>query len=133
MPAKRERLLRTLQFEYTGRVLLLGGWILGDHQQQAIAGVSEKAYWQDPERWVIEAHRALDIDGRIMVVVPTGPGEYRYGEFFNQANLEGLKERYKDPEDVFAFAQSLPSPKEALKQFDADAWREEFKAKILTM
>jgi hypothetical protein len=93
MTTKRDRLLRTLRFENTDRVPLLGGWILGDHQQQAIVGVSEKAYWQDPERYVVEAHRALDIDGMIIVVVPAGSGEYRDGEFFNQANLEGLKER----------------------------------------
>ena len=133
MLAKRERILRTLRFEETDHVPLLGGWILGDHQQQQIAGCTEEAYWQDPARCAIEAHRALDVDGMIMVMVPERPGEYRDAELYSREKLEGVKQRYESPEDVLAFSRALPSPEEALRRFDAEAWREEFKAHVLTM
>ena len=133
MLTKRERILRTLRFEETDRVPLLGGWILGDHQQQQIAGCTEEAYWQDPATCAIEAHRALDIDGMIMVMVPERPGEYRDAELYSREKLEGVKQRYESPEDVLAFARALPSSDEALRRFDAEAWREEFKAHVLTM
>ena len=128
---KRERILKTLHFEKADRVPILGGWVLGDRQHQALAGCSEEAYWQDPMRYVIEAHRALDVDGMIMVVVPEEPGEYRGG--LTKEKFESYKDRYHSPEEVLAFARSLPSSEEVARCFDADAWRESFKAEILAM
>ncbi len=37
MNTKRQRLLNTLNFEDTDRVPLLGGWIIADGHEQAIA------------------------------------------------------------------------------------------------
>ena len=128
---RRERLLAALRFEKTDRVPLLGGWVLGDLQHQALAGCTAEEYWQDPLQWAIEAHRALDVDGMIMVVVPEQPGDYRGG--LTKEKFEAYKDRYRTPEDVLAFARSRPSPAEALRRFDAEAWREEFKAGILAM
>jgi hypothetical protein len=131
---KRQRLLDALNFEDTDRVPLLGGWIIADSHQQAIAGCTEQAYWQDPVRWAIEAHRVLDVDGMIMVVVPDEPGEYLFDtHVLNKQNLESLKERFARPEDVLAHARSLPSPREAARRFDVEAWKEDFRREVLAM
>jgi len=132
-PSKRERILRTLHFEEIDHVPLLGGWILGEHQHQEIAGCSAEAFWEDPVQCTIDAHRALAVDGMVMVMVPPKPGEYRDEQLYSQEKLEGLNRRYRNPEDVLAFAKALPSPDEALKSFDADAWREEVRADVLSM
>jgi len=128
----RQRILNTLNFEDTDRVPLLGGWIIADAHQQAIAGCTAREYWQDPTRWAIEAHRVLGVDGMIMVVVPEAPGEYLFDtDVLNKENLERVKERYRNPEDVLAHARSLPSPQEAARAFDVEAWKEDFRAEVL--
>ncbi len=128
---KRQRILTALAFERADRVPLLGGWVLGDRQQQALAGCREDEYWRDPVRWAIEAERALGVDGMIMVSAPLRPGEYRDGTFYSKAHLESLATRYRSPEDVLAYAQSLPSPEEARHGFDAAGWRDAFRAEVL--
>jgi hypothetical protein len=128
---KRQRILRMLAFERPDRVPLLGGWLLGDRQQQALAGCSEAEYWQDPLGWAIEAERALGVDGMIMVSVPARPGQYRDGEFFTKAHLERVGQQYRRPEDVLAFASSLPAADEALRQFDGAGWQAGFRSEVL--
>lgn len=130
MMNKRERILKTLNFKRADHVPLLGGWILGDNQHQEITGCSEETYWQEPTRYVIEAHRTVDVDGMIMLKTPQEPGEYREG--LTKEKFESYKERYRRPEDVLAFARSLPSAQKALEDFDDVAWRDAFKTDILT-
>ena len=131
MMTKRERVLKTLRFERTDRVCLLGGWMIDDRHQQVIAGCTEESYWRDPVNCAIQAHRALGVDGMIMVRVPGAPGAYR-GDLTKES-FEGYRELYKGPEDVLVFVESRPSSEEAAKRFDADAWRDEFKSEILSM
>jgi len=128
---KRERLLATLNFEKPDRVALLGGWILGDQQHQAIVGIPEEEYWNDPARYVIEAHREVGVDGMIALHVPSKPGEYRGG--LTKEIFESYHERYASPEDVLSYVQALPPPAEAARQFDSEAWRDEFKNQILSL
>jgi len=129
MLGKRDRLLNTLRYRAVDRVPLLGGWTLGDNQHQAITGCPAEEYWKDPQRYVIEADRALGVDGMIALHVPTGPGEYR--DEIIQNDFEGWRDRYASPEDVLTYARALPSPRKALADFDADAWRNDFRANIL--
>jgi len=131
MSASKDLLLNTLHSQPTQRVPLLGGWMLGDNQHQELTGCRADEYWQDPLRYMIEAHRVLGIDGMIMAPVPTGPGEYRGG--LSKEDFESYKDRYASPEDVLAFALSQPSPMEALAAFDSQAWRREFESDILMM
>ena len=132
MIARRERILRTLHFEEPDRAPLLGGWIIDDGHHIAITGCAEEAYWHDPMKYAIEAHRMLDVDGMIQVLAPKTPGEYRNSEYFSQELLESVHKRYRNPEDVLAFVRSQPSPEELAMEFDAEAWRDEFRADVLT-
>jgi hypothetical protein len=125
---KRERILATLAFESTDRVPLLGGWLLGDRLQQHFAGVDAEEYWRDPPRYSAAAERALGVDGMIALHVPRWPGEYRGEE--TRESFEAYKARFASPEDVVAFVRSLPSPQEALRRFDGDAWRDRLAADI---
>lgn len=127
---KRERILKMLAFEQPDRVPLLGGWVLGDRQHQALAGCSEEEYWRDPLRWAIEAERALGVDGMIAVLAPRNPGEYRDAQLFTKTHLEEVKQRFRTPEDVLAHARSLPGPAEAVRRFDAEKWKAELAANI---
>jgi hypothetical protein len=129
MMTKRERILRTLHFAESDCVPLLGGWIIDDRHQQAIAGCTEEVYWQNPARCAIQAHRVLGVDGMIMVNVPDAPGAYRGN--LTKDSFESYKQRFKGPEDVLAYVRSQPSSEEAVSRFDADGWREELRSQIL--
>lgn len=126
----RERILATLAFEQRDRVALLGGWLLGDRLQQHFAGVDADTYWQNPAHYAVAAERNLGVDAMIGLHVPRWPGEYRGDE--TRESFEAYKARYQSPEDVAAFVRELPSAEQALRQFDADAWREHLLADILT-
>jgi len=125
---KRERIETTLAFEQPDRVPLLGGWLLGDELQQAIAGVGAEEYWRDPARYVVATERALGVDAMIALRVPRWPGEYRGEE--SKELFEQYKTKYQSPEDVLTFVRALPSPDEALRRFDADGWRRQLIADI---
>jgi hypothetical protein len=127
----RERLLAMLDGKRTDRVPLLGGWVLGDAQHQALAGCSAEAYWRDPARWAIEAHRRLGVDGMIALHVPRAPGDYRDG--LTKEGFEAYKARYPSVEHVLAYAQAQPSPQEAAAAFDAEGWRDELRGHVLAM
>lgn len=129
MLTHRERILKTLAFERPDRVALLGGWVIDDRLQQTLAGCSEAEYWQNPQRWAVEAERALGVDGMIDLITPPAPGDYRLG--LTRERFESYKERYRSPEDVLAFARSRPSADEAARAFDAEAWRDSFRAEVL--
>ena len=129
--SRRERLVSALCFQETDRVPLLGGWVLGDRQHQTILGITADVYWQDPQRYTVGAHRALGVDGMIALMVPHGPDEYRDPAFYSREHLEYIGARCRGPEDVLAYAKSLPSSEETLRAFDADAWDAGFRAEIL--
>ena len=128
---KRERILKTLQFEQTDRVCLLGGWIIDDRHHRLIAGVTDKEYWRDPGKYSVQAHRSLDIDGMIGHRVPKSPGDYRGGR--TKETFDGYKDSYSSPEDVLDFVRSQPSGEEAVKSFDAAAWLREFREHVLAI
>ncbi|MHB0877551.1 MAG: uroporphyrinogen decarboxylase family protein [Anaerolineae bacterium] len=125
---RRERILATLAFEGTDRVALLGGWLLGEGLHQHFAGVSAEEYWRHPAHYAAAAERALGVDAMIALHVPAWPGEYRGDE--SAESFESYKGKYRTPEDVLTFVRALPSPQEALRHFDAAAWRDHFTADI---
>jgi hypothetical protein len=127
----RERLLATLQDGRTDRPSLLGGWVLGDAQHQALAGCTPEEYWRDPARWAIEAHRRLGVDAMIALHVPREPGDYRDG--LTHEAFEAYKERYPTVEHVLAYAQAQPAPAEAAAEFDAEGWGAGFRQHVLAM
>lgn len=129
MLTHRERILETLDYGRPDRVALLGGWLLNDAHHQALAGCSAEEYRRDPDRYAIEAERALGVDGMIAVHGLHEPGDYRFG--LTKDGFEGYQERYQSPEDVLAFARAQPSAAEAARRFDADRWRDTLKAEIL--
>lgn len=127
----RERLLATLYEGAADRPPLLGGWVLGDAQHQALAGCTPDEYWRDPARWAIEAHRRLGVDAMIALHVPQEPGDYRGG--LTHEAFEAYKERYPTVEHVLAYAQAQLEPAEAARSFDAEGWRDEFRGHVLAM
>jgi hypothetical protein len=127
----RERILATLQHQRADRVALLGGWVIDDGLQRALAGCSEEEYWRHPARWAIEAERRLGVDGMVAVITPPNPGDYRLG--LTREAFESYRQRYRSPEDVLAFVRTLPAPDEAARQFDARRWREDLRAEIVTL
>jgi len=129
MMTPRERLLATLNFQRPDRIALLGGWVIDDGHQQAIACCTEEAYWENPARWAIEAHRALGCDSMIAIITPPSPGDYRQG--LTKAEFEGYKDKYPTLEHVVAYVRSQPSPEVAAKNFDADAWRDKLVSGIV--
>lgn len=124
----RERILAALAFAEADRAPLLGGWLLGEGLHQRLAGVGPGEYWRDPARYAVAAERALGVDGMVALHVPRWPGEYRGDE--SRESFERYKTRYRGPEDVVAFVRALPSPQEALRRFDADAYRRQLIADI---
>lgn len=120
--------MATLAFESTDRVSLLGGWLLGEGLHQHFAGVSAEEYWRDPAHFAAAAEQALGVDAMIALHVPRWPGEYRGDE--SRESFESYRGRYHTTEDVLAFVRALPSPREALRCFDADAWRDQLAADI---
>ena len=115
----------------TDRIPLLGGWVLGDRLHQAITGCSQEEYWRDPARYAVEAHRLLGVDGMIALHVPREPGDYRDG--LTKEQFEAYKDRYPSVEDVLTHVRALPSPRDAARAFDAESWRDAFRAHVLAM
>lgn len=129
MMTHRERILATLEYERLDRVAMLGGWVIDDRLQCALAGCSEEEYWREPARWAVEAERQLGVDGLIDVITPPTPGDYRLG--LTKEAFERYKQRYRTPEDVLAFVREQPSADEAARRFDAERWRGELRAEIV--
>ena len=113
MLTHRERLLTTLRFERPDRVAMLGGWIIDDRHQQAIAGCSPDEYWQAPERYAIAAECSLGVDAIIMVCTPPRSGAYR-GDL-DKEQFESYKRSFKCPEDVLAYVRSQSDPVETAR------------------
>ncbi len=128
MLSHRERLLATLRFERPDRVALLGGWMIDDAHQQAVAGCTPEQYWRDPSGWAIAADRALGVDGMIAVHAPKEPGDYRNG--LTKDKFESYKQRYRSPEDVVAFVRGRGAPEEYAAQHPVQAWADQLRAHV---
>jgi len=121
---KKERIIRMLNFEKVDRVPLLGGFLVSGKHYRGITGISEELFFNEPAKHAISAYRQLDVDGLILLRLPSrmeGHLEYRG---MTRENFYSYKQRYNSPEDVLAYVESLPSPEEALENFDAQSWQD---------
>jgi len=121
---KKERIIGMLNFQEVDRVPLLGGFLVSGKHYRGITGISEDEFRKEPAKHAIAAYRELDVDGLILLRLPSeqnGHLEYRN---MTKESFYSYKQRYNSPEDVLAYVESLPSPLEALDNFDAQAWRE---------
>lgn len=73
----KTRLLTAFSGGQPDRPPILGGWLAAPSHVQTLVGCSERAYWDDPLYWSIEAERRLGSDGLITVFTPIAEGEYR--------------------------------------------------------
>jgi len=121
---KRERIIQTMNFEKADRVPLLGGFFVSGTHYQGITGVSENLFSEEPSKYAILAYQELDVDGLILLRLPPGrEGHFQYRSMTKES-FYSYKQRYNSPEDVLAYVESLPSPEETLKSFDAQSWTE---------
>lgn len=114
--SKKERLVRQARGQEVDRVPSIGGWIGGARVLAHIAGVSHNAYLADPQRAMVLAHKALDVDGMVQPTIPLGLDQIRTG-LVQEEKFLGV-----EPEEVLGLAESYPdSEKEVLASFDAAA------------
>jgi len=77
---KNERIARMLNFQEVDRVPLLGGFLVSGKHYRGIAGISEEEFRKAPFKHGISAYRELDVDGLILLRLPSefdGILEYR--------------------------------------------------------
>lgn len=120
---KKERIIRTLNFEKIDRITILGGFLVSAKHYCEINGISRDLFFKDPVRYAISAYQKLGVDGLILLRIPTqrnGIREYRdvtYDGFYS------YKQYFNSPEDILAYVETLPSSKEELNRFDANSWK----------
>jgi len=109
-----ERALRTLRFEETDCVATWGGWICSADFFEYVTG---KRFWDNPRAVAMEAYRRLEVDILLeSIYLPDRPEEWRK---HTTEVLEGA-EKFKSPEDVVAYVESLPHPDSLEKEFDCE-------------
>lgn len=121
-----ERAWRAWLFQETDRVPLLGGFLAHAGALRYLSGLDP---YSEPRRAAIEAARTLGVDLIIQIVTPksadisTEMGCGRESQFTRTE-----RPAYESPEQVRAYAESLPPPKEIRKQFDFEAYIQEILA-----
>lgn len=107
-----ERALRTLRFEKTDCVATWGGWIVSADFFEYVTG---RSFWNDPLSVAIEAYRKLEVDIVVQCIyLPASPQEWRS---HTSEVIDGA-EKYKSPEAIVAYVQSLPDPAKLEREFD---------------
>ena len=110
-----ERALRTLRFEETDCVATWGGWIVSAGFFEHVTG---RCFWDDPRSVAMEAYRRLGVDIVVQsLYLPAAPSEWRT---HTSEVLDGAG-KYKSPEDVVAYVESLPEPNTLEGAFDYGA------------
>lgn len=115
---KRERVERAVRFEAVDRVPLCGGYIMVDRYLAALAGCTLEQFWNDKERWAIEAYHRLDLDAICQLCLPTSPEQFRGGYHLDA-------EASKTHDDVLRDFRSV-DPDDPLVDLDLDALEEEW-------
>ncbi len=131
---KKERILRTLNFEKPDRIPLLGGFIADGPRYQAIANISKEVFWEDPAKYIAMAYHKLDVDGLILLRLPP-PGKEGHNQYreVSEEDFFSHQGKFDSAEDVLKYVEALPSPQQTLKDFDADQWRKDFVADLKKM
>ncbi len=108
-----ERSLKTLNFQKTDRVPILGGWILHPEFFQKITGA--KNFWDNPKEISLQAYRKLGTDAIAHLLLPYSPQEFR------SLDVHGLyrdMEKYRSIEDVINYVKDLLSPEALERSFN---------------
>ena len=107
-----KRTLGALHFEKTDCVPTWGGYIVSADFFSYITG---KNFWDDPFNIAVEAYRKLETDMLIQnMYLPDSPEDYRK---HGHEVIDG-SEKFKTPEDVVQYINSLPDPATLEKEFD---------------
>ena len=112
-----------LNFERPDRVPILGGFVVSANHYLALSGATEEEFFRQPTKHAIEAYRKLGPDGLILLSLPPGKTGHLQYRAMSVEDFNAHAGRYKTPEDVRAYVESLPSPEDALTSFDATAWK----------
>ena len=116
-----DRVLRTLAFEPTDRVPVVGGMVRHPEFLAEAAGVSLAEFWNDPRGTAIRAFRRLGADLILGLILPK-PDAVSYGPLPTEGQV-----RFHSPEDVRDYAAALASPESVAVTFDAGAVREAYR------
>jgi hypothetical protein len=118
----KQRLTRQARGLEVDEVPTLGGWIGGARVLAQLAGITEARYLADPLAAVVQAHKALGVDGMVSPLVPQTLDQVRSGHL-TEADFVHV-----EPEALLAHADALPdSAREVLKDFDAAKTEREFR------
>ncbi len=118
----KERLMRQARGQEVDRVPSLGGWIGGARVLAQLAGISEAAYLADPQRGVIQASVALQVDGLVQPAIFTHLEQIRTG-LVQEASFAGI-----EPEALLACAAAYPdTEREVLAAFDPAAEEQRYR------
>lgn len=108
----KERTLRTINFEATDRLPVVGGFVRHPTFLAAAAGTTVDAFWANPQAVAIKAFRNLGVDVIIGLILPerTSPAG---------AQVEHSRQNHFDsPEAMLDDIAMLPSPAELQRGFN---------------
>lgn len=113
---QRERLLRQIRGEPVDRIPMLGGWNEGISNLCAIGGIGVEDYLRDPWAGVMQANRALHVDGMVPPIVPQTVEEIR------ASNLQESGFSAVEPEALLRRAEAIRNTeRQVLAQLDLAA------------
>ena len=112
----RERIEAAARGEIPDRTPVLGGWLAAPGLIQAVTGVTDDAYWENPRGTAIRAYEILQMDGLIGVFVSSTRGEFRCvdaSSFKQESTRMSLDE-------ALAAIDAMPEPERIEDEFDLD-------------
>jgi len=116
----RERVLRTIDFEPTDRVPVVGGFARHPPFLAQAAGTSVEAFWADPKGVAMRAFRNLGVDCVIGLILPSADSASGAQVGMHKPN------RFDSPEAMLEEIDRLPSLEELRWTVDQQACYETF-------
>lgn len=120
-----ERTIATLQGEPVDRPPIVGGFITNDRFLADASGVSLHEYWQDPERYTLDAYRAAEVDVIVQFVLPKRPEASTSGADGRSTNFsrseKSWRERFPGTDSVIEHVRAHPDPGSIVSRFDPKA------------
>ena len=114
-----ERALKTLRFEPTDCVPTWDGWIVSAGFFDYMTG---KRFWDNPRAVAMEAYRKMEVD--IIAECMYLPESQEDWRAYTDETIVGA-DKFRSPEDVVAYVESLPDPATLERDFDFDRRMEE--------
>jgi len=120
---------RTLNMERVTEPCILAGWIMNG---EFFSHVTGRDFWSDREAVACEAFRRLGANLCPQLALPAAPGEgkcCRHEEVKKQ--MEETRARWRSPERVRDFIETLPDPERASQDFNFEQARDSYAAAIM--